>query len=85
MSESSATLSTADSAETAAPAWAAVLSLSLGVFALVTAEFLPASLLTPMASDLSISNGLAGQAVTATAVVGAVAGPGVVIGAARFD
>jgi predicted MFS family arabinose efflux permease len=85
MSESSATLSTADSAETAAPAWAAVLSLSLGVFALVTAEFLPASLLTPMASDLSISNGLAGQAVTATALVGAVAGPGVVIGAARFD
>lgn len=51
------------------PAWNAVLSLSLGVFGLVTAEFLPASLLTPMAADLGISEGMAGQAVTATAAV----------------
>ncbi len=50
------------------PAWAAVLSLTVGVFGLVTAEFLPASLLTPMARDLGISLGTAGQAVTATAV-----------------
>ena len=28
------------------PAWGAVVSLALGVFGLVTAEFLPASLLT---------------------------------------
>ncbi|PSJ65609.1 MFS transporter [Kumtagia ephedrae] len=55
--------------------WAAVVSLSLGVFGLVTAEFLPASLLTPIAADLGISNGAAGQAVTATAVVGAIAAP----------
>jgi len=52
-----------------APAWAAVVSLSLGVFGLVTAEFLPASLLTPMATDLGITEGMAGQAVTATAIV----------------
>lgn len=51
------------------PAWAAVVSMTLGVFGLVTAEFLPASLLTPMAADLGISEGLAGQAVTATALV----------------
>lgn len=51
------------------PAWGAVVSLSLGVFGLVTAEFLPASLLSPMAAELGISEGLAGQAVTATAVV----------------
>jgi predicted MFS family arabinose efflux permease len=43
--------------------------LTLGVFGLVTAEFLPASLLTPMASGLGISEALAGQAVTATAIV----------------
>ena len=72
-------------AGTDAAAWPAVVSLSLGVFALVTAEFLPASLLTPMAGDLSISDGLAGQTVTATAVVGAVAGPAVVVGTSRFD
>ncbi|GLK65327.1 MFS transporter [Paracoccus kondratievae] len=52
------------------PAWGAVLSMSLGVFALVTAEFLPASLLTPLAAGLQISKGAAGQAVTATALVG---------------
>jgi len=52
------------------PAWGAVLAMSLGVFSLVTAEFLPASLLTPMAADLSVTEGAAGQAVTATAVIG---------------
>ncbi|MGO1077824.1 MFS transporter [Inquilinus sp. CA228] len=51
------------------PAWGAVVSMTLGVFGLVTAEFLPASLLTPMAADLGVTEGLAGQAVTATAVV----------------
>ena len=66
-------------------AWNAVISLSLGVFGLVTAEFLPASLLTPIAHDLHISAGIAGQAVTMTAVVAAVAGPALVIGTARID
>src|ERR1700754_2486488 len=51
------------------PAWGAVGAMALGVFGLVTAEFLPASLLTPMAADLGITEGLAGQAVTATAAV----------------
>ncbi|MBC9206176.1 MFS transporter [Roseomonas aerophila] len=56
------------------PAWAAVVSLSLGVFGLVTAEFLPASLLTPMAATLGVSEGVAGQAVTVTAMVALAAG-----------
>lgn len=51
------------------PAWGAVFSMSLGVFSLVTAEFLPASLLTPLAEGLNISKGAAGQAVTVTALV----------------
>ncbi|WP_435101954.1 MFS transporter [Arhodomonas sp. AD133] len=51
------------------PAWSAVFSMTLGVFGLVTAEFLPASLLTPMATDLGITEGLTGQAVTTTAAV----------------
>lgn len=51
-------------------AWSAVYALSLGVAALTAAEMLPVSLLTPMAADLHISAGLAGQTVTATAVVG---------------
>ena len=55
-------------------AWPAVFSLALGVFGLVTAEFLPASLLTPIARALAISEALAGQAVTTTAVVAFFAG-----------
>lgn len=58
----------------ASPArWPAVASLTMGVFGLVMAEFLPASLLTAMSTDLGVSDGAAGQAVTATALVGAVA------------
>lgn len=67
------------------PAWAAVLSLALGVFGLVTAEFLPASLLTPIAIDLGITNGAAGQMVTATAIVGIVAGIAMPIMTRRLD
>jgi DHA1 family purine ribonucleoside efflux pump-like MFS transporter len=61
-------------AERTDPAWAAVVSLMLGAFSQVTAEFLPASLLTPIASDLGVSVGAAGQVVTATSLVGIVAG-----------
>ena len=61
--------SEAESEADARPAWGAVIAMTLGVFGLVGAEFLPASLLTPMAVDLRISEGMAGQAVTATAAV----------------
>ena len=54
--------------EPATPAWMAVFSLAMGVFGLLTAEYLPASLLTPMAAELGVSEALAGQAVTVTAV-----------------
>ena len=67
------------------PAWGAVISMTLGVFGLVTAEFLPASLLTPMAADLGISEGVAGQAVTATAVVALVTSLLVVAATRRID
>ncbi|WP_349969152.1 MFS transporter [Pseudomonas caspiana] len=56
------------------PAWMAVFSLAMGVFGLLTAEYLPASLLTLMAADLGVSEALAGQAVTVTAVVALFAG-----------
>ncbi|NKN35262.1 MFS transporter [Agrobacterium sp. a22-2] len=52
--------------------WLAVLSMAATSFALVSAEFMPAGLLTPMARDLGVSEGMAGQVVTATASVGAV-------------
>lgn len=55
--------------------WPGVVALMLAIFALVTSEFLPASLLPLMAGDFGITEGVAGQVVTATALVGIVAGP----------
>ena len=65
--------------------WLGVASLTMGVFALVTTEFLPASLLTAIASDLGVTDGAAGQAVTATALVGAVAAPSIPMLTRRLD
>lgn len=45
-------------------AWSAVFAMSLGAFALVASEFMPVSLLTPIASDLHITEGQAGQAIS---------------------
>lgn len=49
--------------------WSAVFSLFMGVMALISAEFIPVSLLTPIARDLSVSEGAAGQTVTAVGVL----------------
>ncbi|MBX5136246.1 MFS transporter [Rhizobium lentis] len=65
-------LETAEPSAWSAATWFAVVSMAATSFALVSAEFLPAGLLTPMARDLGISEGTAGQVVTATASVGAV-------------
>ncbi|MDK1388746.1 MFS transporter [Sinorhizobium sp. 8-89] len=65
-------LETVEQSAWTAATWFAVLSMAATSFALVSAEFLPAGLLTPMARDLGITEGTAGQVVTATASVGAV-------------
>ncbi|SAM34471.1 MFS transporter [Pseudomonas sp. 1 R 17] len=46
------------------PRWGAVFALSLAAFALVASEFMPVSLLTPLAADLGISQGQAGQGIS---------------------
>jgi len=51
------------------PAWGAVFAMSFGVFGLITAEFLPVSLLTPIADSLQVTEGQAGQTVTVTALM----------------
>jgi len=66
-------------------AWSAVVAMTLGVFGLVTAEFLPAGLLTPMATDLGVTEGQAGQAVTATAVVALVTSIFIAAATQRID
>jgi predicted MFS family arabinose efflux permease len=49
---------------TAKPAhWSGVFAMTLCVFALIASEFMPVSLLTPMAADLRVSEGLAGYGI----------------------
>lgn len=43
--------------------WSAVAAMSLCVALLIAAEFMPVSLLTPIATDLGASNGMAGLAI----------------------
>lgn len=43
--------------------WGGVFAMSLGAFALVASEFMPVSLLTPIATDLHSTEGQAGQAI----------------------
>ncbi|OZY41404.1 MFS transporter [Pseudomonas fragi] len=47
-----------------APAyWSGVFAMTLCIFALIASEFMPVSLLTPMAVDLQVSEGMAGQGI----------------------
>lgn len=43
--------------------WGGIWAMTLCVFALIASEFMPVSLLTPMASDLKVSEGMAGQGI----------------------
>lgn len=43
--------------------WGGVFSMTLCVFALIASEFMPVSLLTPLAADLHVSEGLAGYGI----------------------
>ena len=43
--------------------WSGVLAMTLCVFVLIASEFMPVSLLTPIAGDLHITEGLAGQGI----------------------
>ena len=73
---------TTNAASPAQAAWGAVLAMSLGAFVLVASEFMPVSLLTPIAADLHITEGQAGQAISisgafallASLLIGALAG-----------
>ncbi|WP_436827975.1 MFS transporter [Sphingomonas sp. DT-207] len=44
--------------------WGAVLALTLCVSTLIASEFMPVSILTPIASDLHLTEGTAGQAIS---------------------
>ena len=48
--------------------WGAVFALTLCVSTLIASEFMPVSLLTPVASDLHVTEGQAGQAIAVSGV-----------------
>jgi predicted MFS family arabinose efflux permease len=49
--------------ETQPAYWSGVFAMSLCVFALIASEFMPVSLLTPIAADLHVTEGMAGQGI----------------------
>lgn len=53
----------ATSERPAAAHWSGVFAMSLCVFALIASEFMPVSLLTPIAADLRVTQGMAGQGI----------------------
>lgn len=48
--------------------WGGIYAMSLCVFALIASEFMPVSLLTPMAADLQVSEGMVGQGIAISGV-----------------
>ncbi len=77
---SSSTSTDAPSAEASgvgprAGGWLAVGSVAAGTFLLVTTEFLPIGLLSPLAASLGVTEGMAGLAVTAPGLVAMIAAP----------
>lgn len=50
--------------ENTTPLWSAVWAMSLCAMVLVASEFMPVSLLTPLATDLNITEGYAGQSIS---------------------
>lgn len=59
--------------------------LTFGSFALISSELLPMAVLTPMAADLNVTEGVAGQAVTLTALFAGIAAPTVALIIGKLD
>lgn len=57
-----------DLAEAQPAHWGGVFAMTLCVFALIASEFMPVSLLTPLASDLRVTEGMAGQGIAISGV-----------------
>src|SRR4051812_23955653 len=69
----------------AAGTWSAVGSMALCVTLLIAAEFMPVSLLTPIAQDLNASVGMAGQAISISGLFAVATSLVIATVAARFD
>ncbi len=70
---------------TNAPRWGAVFAMSLAAFTLVASEFMPVSLLTPLAADLNITQGQAGQGISVSGLFALLTSLVIAAVAARVD
>lgn len=68
-----------------AAAWGAVLSMALCVSTLIASEFMPVSLLTPMAAGLNATEGQTGQAISVSGLFAIAASVLVTTAAGRLD
>lgn len=59
-----------DNNELSTSSWSSIWAMALCAFVLVASEFMPVSLLTPIATDLNITEGQAGQSITASGLFG---------------
>ena len=66
-------------------AWSAVGSMTLCVALLIASEFMPVSLLTPIAADLKATEGMAGQAISISGLFALVTSLFIANIAGRFD
>lgn len=65
--------------------WLAVVSVMLGIFAIVTTEILPIGLLTSIGASFTVSDGMAGLMMTMPGFLAAIAAPLVTVATARFN
>lgn len=66
-------------------AWSAVGSMALCVAMLIASEFMPVSLLTPIAADLNTTQGMAGQAISISGLFAVLASLLISSVSSRFD
>ena len=65
--------------------WSAVGSMALCVAMLIASEFMPVSLLTPIATDLHATEGMAGQAISISGLFAVITSVFIATMAGRFD
>src|SRR3954454_23789900 len=70
---------------TTAQTWSAVGSLALCVAMLIASEFMPVSLLTPIAHDLRATEGMAGQAISISGLFAVLASLFIATIAGRYE
>ncbi|WP_019854400.1 MFS transporter [Actinopolyspora mortivallis] len=65
--------------------WLTVLSVTVGIFSMVTAEQLPVGLLTAVSGSLHVTEGTAGLMVTLPGLVAAISAPVIPVAVGRLD